>query len=74
MLVFGVSVIVAYVGLAVVISGDDQLAGALVLALGLWSMFAAPVVHDRMHRERGEVSHAVWGRNDRRKPPWWPPG
>jgi hypothetical protein len=71
-LVFSVSVLVSYVGLAVVISGDNQLAGALVLVLGLWSLVAAPVVHDRLHRERGEASHAVWGRNDRRKPPWWP--
>jgi len=71
-LVFAVSVLVSYVGLAVVISGDNQLAGTVVLVLGLWSVFAAPVVHDRLHRERGEASHAVWGRNDRRNPPWWP--
>jgi len=68
----GVGLLVAYVGLAVTISGQDQLIGFLVLALGLWLLLAAPVVHDRLHRERGEEGHAVWGRGDRRKPPWWP--
>ena len=69
---FTAAVLVAYVGLAVFISGRDQLAGGLVLLLGLWWMVSAPHVHDRLHRERGEDSHAVWGRGDRRKPPWWP--
>ncbi len=64
--------LVAYVGLAVSISGRDRIAGCLVLVLGLWWMLAAPVVHDRAHRERGEESHALWGRQDRRRPPWWP--
>jgi hypothetical protein len=45
--------------------------GAVVLLAGLWAMGYAPVLHDRIHRERGEDSHAVWGRGDRRKPPWW---
>jgi hypothetical protein len=67
-----VGLVVVYVGLAIFISGDDRFAGAVVLVLGLWLMVAAPIVHDRVHRERGEESHAVWGRGDRRKPPWWP--
>jgi hypothetical protein len=70
--VFAAGVLVAYVGLAVSISGRDKLAGVLVLVIGLWSTLSAPVVHDRLHREHGEDSHAVWGRQDRRKPPWWP--
>lgn len=65
-------VLVAYVGLAVCVSGRERFVGALVLLLGLWSVAAAPVVHDRLHRERGEPSHALWGRDDRRKPVWWP--
>ena len=69
---FTAAVLVAYVGLAVLISGRNRFAGGLVLLLGLWWMMSAPVVHDRLHRERGEDSHAVWGRADRRKPPWWP--
>ena len=69
---FAAALLVAYVGLAVTISGENRFAGVLVLGLGVWSMVAAPVVHDRLHRERGEPSHAVWGRDDRRKPPWWP--
>jgi hypothetical protein len=69
---FAVALLVAYVGLALTISGENRFAGVLVLVLGVWSMVAAPVVHDRLHRERGEQSHAVWGRDDRRKPPWWP--
>jgi membrane protein YdbS with pleckstrin-like domain len=69
---FAVALLVSYVGLAVTISGENRFAGVLVLVLGVWSMVAAPVVHDRVHRERGEPSHAVWGRDDRRKPPWWP--
>jgi membrane protein YdbS with pleckstrin-like domain len=69
---FAVALLVAYVGLAVTISGENRFAGVLILVLGVWSMVAAPVVHDRVHRERGEPSHAVWGRDDRRKPPWWP--
>lgn len=71
---FAAALLVAYVGLAVTISGENRFAGVLVLGLGVWSMVAAPVVHDRLHRERGEPSHAVWGRDDRRKPPWWPAG
>jgi hypothetical protein len=71
---FAGGLLVAYMGLAVTISGDDRFMGFLVLVLGLWLMLYAPVVHDRVHRERGEESHAVWGRQDRRKPPWWPAG
>jgi hypothetical protein len=67
-----VGLLVAYVGLAVSISGQDRPVGALVIVLGLWLMLAAPIVHDRVHRENGEESHALWGRHDRRKPPWWP--
>ncbi|MDQ1641438.1 MAG: hypothetical protein QOJ90_789 [Actinomycetota bacterium] len=70
--VFGTCLLVVYVGLAVFISGGDRFAGALVLIAGLWSLVYVPVVHDRVHRERGEPSHALWGRGDRRKPHWWP--
>ncbi|MGZ4590572.1 MAG: hypothetical protein ACXV2H_09360 [Actinomycetes bacterium] len=73
-LAFAASLLVAYVGLAVFISGRDRFVGGLVLVVGLWSTLSAPVVHDRLHREHGEQSHAVWGRDDRRKPPWWPAG
>ena len=69
---FAVALLVAYIGLAIFVSGTNRLAGALVLIAGVWSMVSAPVVHDRLHREHGEASHAVWGRDDRRKPPWWP--
>ena len=69
---FGVGVLVSYIGLAVFVSGENRLAGALVLVLGVWLMIKAPVTHDRLHRERGEAGHAVWGKGDRRKPPWWP--
>jgi high-affinity Fe2+/Pb2+ permease len=69
---FAVGLLVVYIGLAVFISGSDQFAGVLVLILGLWLMLYAPILHDRVHRERGEESHALWGRGDRRKPPWWP--
>jgi hypothetical protein len=64
--------LVAYVGLAVYVSGSDSFVGGAVLVLGLWLAVAAPVVHDRVHREHGEASHALWGKDDRRKPPWWP--
>jgi hypothetical protein len=67
-----VGAVVAYVGFAVSVSGRNRFEGGLVLVLGLWLMVSAPVVHDRIHRERGEETHAVWGRRDRRKPPWWP--
>lgn len=63
--------LVGYVGLAVAVSGRDTFMGWVVLLLGLWLAAAAPVVHDRLHRERGEDAHAVWGRDDRRKPTWW---
>ena len=69
---FAAGLLVAYVGLAVTISGQDKFAGCLVLVFGLWLMVSAPVTHDRVHRERGEESHALWGRHDRRKPRWWP--
>jgi len=72
MIAFATGLLVAYVGLAVCISGQDRFVGGLVLVIGLWSMLSAPIVHDRIHRERGEESHALWGRQDRRKPPWWP--
>lgn len=73
-LVFAVAVLLTYVGLAVAISGEHRLAGVPVLVFGLWSLVAAPVTHDRWHRERGERGHAVWGRDEHRKPPWWPAG
>lgn len=64
--------LVTYIGLAVTVSDRHRAAGVLVLALGVWATVAVPVVHDRVHRESGEPSHALWGRGDRRKPPWWP--
>jgi hypothetical protein len=71
---FAVGLVVAYIGIAVFISGRHEFAGVLGLGLGLgfWLMLYAPILHDRVHRERGEESHALWGRGDRRKPPWWP--
>ena len=71
LLALAAGLIVAYVGLAVFISGRDRFAGGLVLVLALWWVVSAPIVHDRVHRDRGEESHAVWGRGDRRKPRWW---
>jgi hypothetical protein len=64
--------LVTYVGLAITVSGQEHLAGLLVLLGGLWSLRAAPRAHDRLHQEHGEPSHALWGRNDRFKPSWWP--
>jgi hypothetical protein len=58
---FAIAMLVAYIGLAIFVSGTNRFAGALVLIAGLWSMVSAPVVHDRLHREHGEASHAVWG-------------
>jgi hypothetical protein len=69
---FAGGLLVAYIGFAVFMSGKDRFAGGLVLVLGLWLMLYVPIVHDRLHRERGEDSHALWGKQDRRKPPWWP--
>jgi hypothetical protein len=70
-LAFATGLLVSYVGLAVTVSGRDRFAGVLVLAAGVWVMVSTPVVHDQLHRERGEPGHAVWGRDDRRKPRWW---
>ena len=72
--VIAVSVLVSYVGLAIFVSGEHRFVGFLVLVAGLWSLVGAPILHDRLHRERGEDPHAIWGRGDRRKPPWWPAG
>jgi hypothetical protein len=69
--VFAAGLLVSYTGLAVFVSGRDRFMGGVVLVLGLWVTLAAPVVHDRLHRERGEESHALWGRADRWKPTWW---
>ena len=71
-LAFAVGAIVTYVGLAMTVAGRDRFVGVLVLAFGAWAVVSAPVTHDQLHRERGEPGHAVWGRGDRRKPPWWP--
>lgn len=68
---FAAAMLVAYVGLAVSISSQDRLIGIVVLTLGLWWMLSAPIVHDRLHLERGEDPHALWGRNDRRRPSWF---
>ena len=70
--VVALSVLVGYVGLAVTMAGKHPVVGFLVLVAALWSLVAAPVVHDRMHRESSEPPHALWGRDERRKPPWWP--
>ena len=64
--------LVTYIGLAVAVSGVHRAVGVLVLALGVWMTGAAPVLHDRQHRESGQPGHAVWGRGERRKPSWWP--
>jgi hypothetical protein len=69
---FATAVLVGYIGLAITVAGKHRAAGLAVLLLALWSMVAAPVSHDRLHREHGEQSHALWGRNDRWKPRWWP--
>jgi hypothetical protein len=71
--VLAVALLVSYVGLAVFVSGEHRFVGFLVLVGGLWSLVAAPVVHDRLHREHAEDAHALWGRGNRWKPPWWPP-
>jgi high-affinity Fe2+/Pb2+ permease len=68
---FVVGMFVAYIGLAVSISGHERAVGVLVLAAGVWLMLAAPVVHDRVHRDAGQSTHALWGRDDRWKPSWW---
>lgn len=64
--------LVTYIGLAVTLSGRHRAVGVLVLVAGGWATAAAPVLHDRQHRESGEPEHAVWGRGGRRKPRWWP--
>ena len=69
---FIAGLIVVYVGLAVYLSGRYRFMGGVVLVLGVWWALSAPIVHDRLHRERGEESHALWGRGERRKPRWWP--
>jgi hypothetical protein len=68
---FVAGMLVAYIGLAVSISGQERFVGRLVLIFGLWVMLYAPIIHDRLHREVGEEAHALWGRNDRWKPSWW---
>lgn len=55
-----VSLLVAYVGLALVISGRHHLVGAAVLLFSLSSTLSAARLHNEMHRERGEPAHAVW--------------
>jgi hypothetical protein len=70
-LAFAVGLMVTYVGLAVTVSGQHRFTGVLVLAAALWATLSVPLVHDQLHRERGEPAHAVWGRNERRKPAWW---
>jgi len=43
----------------------------LLLALaGLALEIAGMGVHDRGHRRRGEVPHALWGLDDRNRPRW----
>ena len=64
--------LVTYIGIAVAVSGRDRFAGWLVLVAGAWGAVAAPVLHDRQHRENGEPPHVIWGRDDRRRPQWWP--
>jgi hypothetical protein len=67
-----VALLVTYIGFAIFMADKHRVGGFLVLVAGIWAFFASPVLHDQLHRERGENSHAVWGRNERRKPPWWP--
>jgi hypothetical protein len=45
----------------------------LLLALaGLGLEMAGFWVHDRGHRRRGEIPHALWGLDDRNRPAWLP--
>ena len=63
--------LIAYVGLAVFVSGEAGLVGGGILVLGVWLMLAAPAAHERAHRERGEAGHAPWlWWDDRGNPPW----
>ena len=70
--VMAVGLLVTYIGIALFVSGQHRLPGVLVFVAGVWTFFGSPVTHDQLHRERGERTHAVWGRDERRKPPWWP--
>jgi hypothetical protein len=60
LITLAVSLLVAYVGLALVISGRHHLVGAAVLLFSLSSTLSAASAHNQMHRERGETAHAVW--------------
>lgn len=61
----------ATVGLAgVVLAAGGQLWGLALCAIGGAIEMSGPYLHDRHHRQRGEVSHALWGLDDRNKPRW----
>jgi hypothetical protein len=66
---FAVSVLTAYTGLAISVSGRDKLVGVLLLMVGLWGALSAPAAHNRCHLERGETPHLVPRWQQRFRPP-----
>ncbi len=49
---------------------SDWLRGLGLWLLGMLCMFWLAARHDRAHRSRGELPHALWGTNDKNKPRW----
>ncbi len=51
---------------------DGRVAFLLLALAGLALEMAGFWVHDRGHRRRGEIPHALWGLDDRNRPDWIP--
>jgi hypothetical protein len=60
--------VVALTGLAITVTGSAW--GIGVMVIGGVVEVSGPYLHDCGHRQRGEVTHALWGENDRNKLRW----
>lgn len=61
--------ILAVVGATVFLLGPRPI-GVVVFVLGFLVEVSGALVHDRLHRRRGEQPHAMWGEADRNRPRW----
>ena len=61
----------ALTGVALALTGRQALGLALVV-VGFVIEIGGAWVHDLGHRRRCEVTHAMWGTDDRNRPAWLP--
>lgn len=60
---------VAAVWVGILVFGIHTAIGATLIVVGGITVFTLPTLHDRRHLRRGEAPHAMWGKDDKNRPP-----